>query len=49
MKPYSKTYRCYKDHKATECGLCAERVENDGKTVMRQEAKQEILKEIENG
>jgi len=26
MKPYAKTYRACKDHKARDCKLCAERV-----------------------
>lgn len=30
MKPYGKTYRVSKDHRATECGLCKERVSGVG-------------------
>jgi len=44
MKPYAKTYRKRKDHKAAECGLCSERTDTNktptrlaGKTAIKEE------------
>lgn len=42
MKPYGKTYRARKDHKATECGICSEQVEGGAKS-QRQEADKSIV------
>lgn len=44
MKPYRKTYRASKIHKAKECGICAEEVDRSPSPI-RQEAK----RSIENG
>ena len=41
MKPYCKTFRARKDHKASECGICSEDTEG-GANHERQQAKQEI-------
>lgn len=48
MKVYSKTYRRYKDHKASDCGLCAERVVRNSNGAIRQKAKISIKRDIEN-
>ncbi len=45
MKPYYKTYRVRKDHKASRCSLCRERVA-DSSTYIRRNAKEDILKEL---
>lgn len=45
MKPYCKTIRAFKDHKASECSLCRERKEG-GKNYARQQGKQEIIEEL---
>ena len=42
MKPYGKTYRASKVHKATECCICQEYVEG-GAAHERQQAKREII------
>ena len=45
MKPYGKTYRSNKDHKSSECDICAEKVACVGK-YPRSIAKVNIAKEI---
>jgi len=41
MKPYGKTYRASKIHKANECGVCSEAV-GGGANHERQQSKKEI-------
>ena len=45
MKPYCKTFRASKIHKASECGYCSEKTESD-RTHPRNEAKKGIEKDI---
>jgi len=46
MKPYQKTYRKSKIHRARDCGICQERVEVSSSPT-RREAKSKIREEQE--
>jgi len=45
MKPYCKTFRVSKVHKATECGICSEDT-SGGANYIRKKAKTEIKEEL---